>query len=69
MITVDFARRSIKPGFRILDMGCGSGRHTCAASQFDKVIAIGSPGELKQKYKKDSLEDVFVSLVQKGVDQ
>lgn len=34
-----------------------------------KVIAIGSPGELKQRYKKDSLEDVFVSLVQLGVDQ
>ena len=33
-----------------------------------KVIAIGSPGELKQKNKKDSLEDVFVSLVQ-GVEE
>ncbi len=42
MITVDFERLSIKPGFRILDMGCGSGRHTCAASRFKKVIAIGS---------------------------
>ena len=30
-----------------------------------KVIAIGSPGELKQKNGKDSLEDVFVSLVQR----
>ena len=34
-----------------------------------KVIAIGSPNKLKQNNKKDSLEDVFVSLVQKGVDQ
>jgi len=34
-----------------------------------KVIALGSPVELKQNYKKDSLEDVFVSLVQKGVEQ
>lgn len=42
MITVDFERLSIKPGFRILDMGCGSGRHTCAASRFDSVVAIGS---------------------------
>ena len=42
MITVDFERLSIKPGFRILDMGCGSGRHTCAASRFKKVVAIGS---------------------------
>ncbi len=29
-----------------------------------KVIALGSPGELKQKNKKESLEDVFISLVQ-----
>jgi SAM-dependent methyltransferase len=42
VITVDFERLSIKPGFRILDMGCGSGRHTCAASRFKKVVAIGS---------------------------
>jgi len=42
VITVNFERLSIKPGFRILDMGCGSGRHTCAASQFEKVVAIGT---------------------------
>ncbi|MBW2142822.1 MAG: class I SAM-dependent methyltransferase [Deltaproteobacteria bacterium] len=42
MITVEFERLSIKPGFRILDMGCGSGRHTCAVSRFKEVIAIGS---------------------------
>jgi len=42
VITVDFKKLSIKPGFRILDMGCGSGRHTCAVSRFKDVIAIGS---------------------------
>ncbi len=42
MITVEFERLSIKPGFRILDMGCGSGRHTCAVSRFKEVVAIGS---------------------------
>lgn len=34
-----------------------------------KVIALGTPVELKNKYEKNSLEDVFVSLVQQGVDQ
>ena len=42
MITVDFNRLSIKPGFKILDIGCGSGRHTCAASRLEQVVAIGS---------------------------
>ena len=42
MITVDFDRLNIKPGYRILDVGCGSGRHTCAAYRFKNVIAIGA---------------------------
>jgi ubiquinone/menaquinone biosynthesis C-methylase UbiE len=42
VITVDFERLSIKPGFKILDIGCGPGRHTCAASRLKKVFAIGS---------------------------
>ena len=42
MITVDFDRLCIKPGYRILDIGCGSGRHTCAAYRFKNVVAIGA---------------------------
>ena len=42
MITVDFNKLDIKPGYRILDIGCGSGRHTCAAYRFKKVFAIGA---------------------------
>ncbi len=42
MITVEFERLAIKPGFKVLDMGCGSGRHTCAVSRFEKVGVIGS---------------------------
>ena len=42
MVTVDFNRLCIRPGYRILDIGCGSGRHTCAASRFKKVVAIGA---------------------------
>ncbi len=42
MITVDFDRLAIAPGFRILDVGCGSGRHVCAASRFRGVVAVGA---------------------------
>lgn len=41
MITVDFNRLKTRPGYRILDIGCGSGRHTCAAFQLEDVFAIG----------------------------
>jgi len=42
MITVDFNRLNIKAGYRILDIGCGSGRHTCAAYRFKNVVVIGA---------------------------
>ena len=42
MLTVNFDRLNIKPGFRILDIGCGSGRHTCGAYQCQDVTVIGS---------------------------
>jgi 2-polyprenyl-3-methyl-5-hydroxy-6-metoxy-1,4-benzoquinol methylase len=42
VITVDFKRLRIKPGFRILDIGCGTGRHACEAFSFEKVFVVGS---------------------------
>jgi len=51
VITVDFDRLNIQPGYRILDIGCGSGRHTCAALRFSQVTAIGidiSPDDLAE---------------------
>ena len=42
MITVDFRRLDIRPGFKILDIGCGSGRHTAAAYELDRTLAVGA---------------------------
>lgn len=41
MITVDFNRLPMKPGCRVLDVGCGTGRHTCAVHRFKNVTVIG----------------------------
>lgn len=42
MITVDFDHLDIRPGYRLLDIGSGPGRHTGAASRFAGVTAIGA---------------------------
>ncbi|MCP4603064.1 MAG: class I SAM-dependent methyltransferase [Proteobacteria bacterium] len=41
MITVDFSRLNIEPGYRILDIGCGTGRHACEVSRQDGVTVFG----------------------------
>jgi SAM-dependent methyltransferase len=42
LITLEFERLHIKKGYRILDIGCGSGRHSCAAFRRPGVTAIGA---------------------------
>jgi SAM-dependent methyltransferase len=47
MITVDFTRLKTAPGDRILDIGCGSGRHTAEAYRQHRVHVIGADLILK----------------------
>jgi len=42
MITVKFDRLNIQPGEKVLDIGCGSGRHTGEASRLKGATVIGA---------------------------
>jgi SAM-dependent methyltransferase len=41
MLTVDFDRLEPTPGWRVLDIGCGSGRHTAAAYRIPRAEVVG----------------------------
>lgn len=41
MLTVDFDRLDLRPGARVLDVGCGSGRHTAAAYRLPDARVVG----------------------------
>jgi SAM-dependent methyltransferase len=41
MITVDCARAEPTPGCRVLDIGCGTGRHTAAAFELPGAFVVG----------------------------
>jgi 2-polyprenyl-3-methyl-5-hydroxy-6-metoxy-1,4-benzoquinol methylase len=47
MITVDFQCLHVQDGSRILDIGCGSGRHTAAAFDLKKGSVIGADPNFK----------------------
>jgi ubiquinone/menaquinone biosynthesis C-methylase UbiE len=42
VITVDFDRLDIRPGHRILDMGCGEGRHMVPACRRPGTVCVGA---------------------------
>ena len=46
MITVDFRRIEARPGHKVLDIGCGSGRHTAEAGEHEGIVAVGADRNL-----------------------
>ncbi len=60
MVTVDFSRLDIKPGARVLDVGCGSGRHTAAACRLPGARVLGvdvAAGDLSAARERLQLHD------------
>lgn len=60
VITVDLARLRVAPGDRILDIGCGSGRHTAAAYRLTGVHVTGADidlGDLQKARERLQLHD------------
>jgi len=60
MITADLKRLGLQPGQRLLDIGCGSGRHTCEAYRLQGVVAVGADlnsADLKQARERLEFHD------------
>jgi SAM-dependent methyltransferase len=60
MITADLRRLNLKPGQHVLDIGCGSGRHTCEAYRLEGIIAVGAdlnPEDLQQARQRLEFHD------------
>jgi SAM-dependent methyltransferase len=62
MITIDFRRLEVQDGYRILDMGCGSGRHVGALYERYRATVIGAdlnPSDLGSAVERLALHDSF----------
>lgn len=67
MITIDFNRLDIKPGHRILDIGCGEGRHTARAWEFPGTFCVGADmchDDLLISSEKLKLHEAFMQEIQ-----
>ena len=64
MITIDFRRIEVEDGFRILDMGCGAGRHVGAIYERYRATVIGADRnhpDLMAAVKRLALHDGFAT--------
>jgi SAM-dependent methyltransferase len=62
MLTVDFGLLAIEPGDRLLDLGCGAGRHAFeAARRGARVVAVDT-----SRSELDQVTAIFAAMAQAG---
>ncbi len=62
MLTVDYARLGVRPGDRLLDLGCGFGRHAFQAARLGaQVVAVDAGADEVRK-----TEDTFGAMLVGG---
>ncbi len=66
MITVDFDCLGLRAGSRILDIGCGSGRHTAAAFDLQKGWVLGADRDFDDLQQAHERLCLHASLCSKG---
>ena len=71
MITIDFNQLDIHPDDRILDIGCGEGRHTIRACRQNKTMCVGADFGFKnliETKKKLAFHQALNDLCCKSID-
>jgi SAM-dependent methyltransferase len=67
VLTVDLDRLALEPGSRVLDLGCGNGRHVLATRRFERVTGIALDlGMDEVRTTASALEDMNAVLPEEG---